>query len=42
VASAYDFAEQLLASQRNFAENVIEAAQPLLAKGPAAKQGETR
>jgi CBS domain-containing protein len=42
VASAYDFAEQLLASQRNFAENVIEAAKPLLAKGPAAKQGETR
>lgn len=30
VASAYDFAEQLLASQRRFTENVLDAAKPLL------------
>jgi hypothetical protein len=30
VASAYDFAEQWLASQRKFTENVLEAAKPLL------------
>ena len=30
VASAYDFAAQLLTSQRKFAENVIEATRPLL------------
>jgi hypothetical protein len=30
VASAYDFAEQLLASQRKFAEEVIEATAPVL------------
>jgi division protein CdvB (Snf7/Vps24/ESCRT-III family) len=30
VASAYDFAEQLLASQRKFAENVLQATAPLL------------
>ncbi len=41
VASAYDFAGQLLASQRKFAENVIEATKPLLSarEGPAAKEG---
>ena len=30
VASAYDFAEQLLASQRKFADEVVKAAAPLL------------
>jgi len=30
VASAYDFAEQLLASQRKFAEDVLQATAPLL------------
>jgi hypothetical protein len=30
VASAYDFAEQLLASQRKFAEDVVKATAPLL------------
>jgi hypothetical protein len=30
VAGAYDFAEQLLASQRKFAEDVIKATAPLL------------
>src|SRR2546430_40783 len=29
VASGYDFAEQLLASQRKFAEEVVKAAAPL-------------
>ncbi len=43
VANAYDFAEQLLTSQRKFAESVIEAAKPLLGakEGPAAKEGDT-
>jgi hypothetical protein len=31
VANAYDFAEQLLASQRKFAEDVLHAAMPMLA-----------
>jgi hypothetical protein len=30
VASAYDFAEQLLASQRKFAEDLLNATAPLL------------
>jgi len=30
IAGAYDFAEQLLASQRKFAEDVIKATAPLL------------
>jgi hypothetical protein len=30
VANAYDFAEQLLASQRRFAEDVLKATSPLL------------
>jgi hypothetical protein len=30
VASAYDFAEQLLASQRRFAEEVLKTTSPLL------------
>ena len=44
VASAYDFAGQLLTSQRKFAENVIEATKPLLGakEGPAAKKGDTK
>ena len=40
VASAYDFAEQLLAGQRKFAEDVIHATTPLTqgkANGHAAK-----
>ncbi len=43
VASAYDFAEQPLTSQRKFAENVLEATKPLLAakEGPAAEKGDT-
>jgi hypothetical protein len=42
IASAYDFAEQLLASQRKFAEDVIEATAPLTAgsnDAPARKNG---
>jgi len=36
VASGYDFAEQLLASQRKFAEEILKATSPLLpgAGGP--------
>ena len=30
VASAYDFAEQLLASQRRFAEEILKTTTPLL------------
>jgi hypothetical protein len=43
VASAYDFAEQLLASQRKFAEDVLEATTPVLsaAGASAAKTGRT-
>jgi hypothetical protein len=44
VASAYDFAEQLLASQRKFAEDVLHATAPMLATGhdaPAKKNGGT-
>ncbi len=41
VADAYDFAEQLLAAQRRFAEDVLAAAAPVLAAkdddAPAAK-----
>ena len=40
VASAYDFAEQLLASQRKFAEDVLEATTPVLNAG-ATKNGRT-
>lgn len=36
VASAYDFAEQLLASQRKFAEDLLTATAPLLATGTPA------
>jgi hypothetical protein len=44
VANAYDFAEQLLASQRKFAEDILQATAPVLTpkdgsapKKPAAK-----
>ena len=45
MVNAYDFAEQLLTSQRKFAgesQNVIEATKPLLGgeEGPAAKKGD--
>jgi hypothetical protein len=42
IASAYDFAEQLLASQRKFAEDVLKATAPLAAgkdDAPAKKNG---
>ena len=42
VANAYDFAEQLLASQRKFAEDVLSATAPLTAgkdETPAKKNG---
>lgn len=43
VANAYDFAEQLLAAQRKFAEDVLQAAAPVLAakaeSGSASKNG---
>jgi hypothetical protein len=35
VASAYEFAEQLLASQRKFAEDVLKATAPLVPKQPS-------
>ena len=44
VASAYDFAEQLLIYQRTFAENVIAATKPLFGAkvDPAAKEDDTK
>jgi hypothetical protein len=36
VASAYNFAEQLLASQRKFAEDLLTATAPLLSTGTQA------
>jgi hypothetical protein len=40
VSNAYDFAEQLLATQRKFAEDVIAATAPVLsAKSDSAKNG---
>ncbi len=36
VTSAYDFAEQLLAGQRKFAEELLKATAPLLPAAPAA------
>jgi hypothetical protein len=44
IASAYDFAEQLLASQRKFAEDVLKATAPMLTGQddvPARKNGST-
>ena len=37
VRNAYDFAEELLASQRKFAEDVLKATAPLLPAGASAK-----
>ncbi len=44
VDNLYNFTEELLASQRNFAENMIEATKPLRGgkEGPAAKEGHTK
>ena len=43
VASAYDFAEQLLASQRKFAEDVLHATTPMIAKnGTTAKKADSQ
>ena len=44
VASAYDFAEQLLASQRKFAEEVLQATAPILTQdhGAARKSGSAK
>jgi hypothetical protein len=43
IASAYDFAEQMLASQRKFAEDALKAMEPLTAvhhhEAPAKKNG---
>jgi len=41
VTSAYDFAEQLLASQRKFAEDLLKATAPLLPAAPAASAKKT-
>ena len=44
IASAYDFAEQLLASQRKFAEDFLKATTPMLTgqdDTPARKNGST-
>jgi hypothetical protein len=44
IANAYDFADQLLASQRKFAENVLKATAPMLNghdDAPARKNGST-
>ena len=44
VASAYDFTEQLLTSQRKFAENLIQATKPLfgIKQDAAAKEDDTK
>jgi hypothetical protein len=43
LANAYDFAEQLLAAQRKFAEDILQAVAPVLAakeeSGSASKSG---
>ena len=44
IASAYDFAEHLLASRRKFAEDVLKATAPMLTgqdDAPARKNGST-
>ena len=44
IASAYDFAEQLLASQRKFAEDVLKTTAPMLTgqdDAPARRNGST-
>ena len=40
VRNAYDFAEQLLASQRKFAEDVLKATAPLLPAGSTTATGQ--
>ena len=42
VASAYDFAEQLLSSQRKFADEVVKAAAPLLPGNGDSKYGDSK
>ena len=44
VANTYDFTEQLLTSQRKFAESLLEAMKPLLGagNGTAAKKSATK
>jgi len=44
VAGAYDFAEQLLATQRKFAEDVLQATAPLFTTdtAPASKKAATK
>jgi hypothetical protein len=44
VASTYDFADQLLISQRRFAESLLQAMKPLLGagNGVATKKGPTK
>ena len=44
MASGYDFAEELLSSQRKFAESLFEAIKPLLVagNGAAAEKGATK
>jgi hypothetical protein len=44
IAGAYDFAEQLLASQRKFAEDVLKTTAPMLTgqdDAPAKRNGST-
>jgi hypothetical protein len=41
VASAYDFAEQLLAGQRKFAEDLLKATAPLLSTGTSTPKKKT-
>jgi hypothetical protein len=41
VANAYDFAEQLLATQRKFAEDVLRATAPLAAKAESNARSES-
>jgi hypothetical protein len=44
VANLYNFTEELLASQRKFAEGMLEATNPLRGakEGPAAEKGHTK
>ena len=39
VENAFDFAEKLLAAQREFARNLLEAAAPALPRQPATDEG---
>jgi hypothetical protein len=42
VENAFDFADKLLAAQRDFAAAVLEAARPVIAKADAPKSTNTR